>query len=402
MNHSLARTHEPRFCPDRPASSTRARAQALPRLLLAACAAAGLLALVSTSQARECADDSECPKGFTCEQTVNLACPEIACAPDTECEPIECDSGPLYECVSVECDSDDDCAEGMVCHTETWRLCADGCPEGASDEECQQQESACEEQSESSCVPRYALACEADGDCGPGFSCLEIESCGCAGSAGSAGSAEPAPDPNAGDAGGEEMEPQAEPGDSPPPEDAVPQDLEDPNCFCEPTGAYQCELNIVACDTSDDCPEGFECGPNPEGGVCWASSDGDSGCSEPDPAQICLPPYHDLATGRGFSQAAASSGLAGGEAGAPLGSGAATDGSDEPPTAEVDTNDLASGEQGAASDEKAGSESSDSGGCQLSRAPHPAGSGATALGLLMLGAWVSRRRRASNLAGPKT
>ena len=40
------------------------------------------------------------------------------------------------------------------------------------------------------------------------------------------------------------------------------------------------------------CPEGWTCIDNPNG-VCWASSDGTSGCTTDGPEKICAPPYYD-------------------------------------------------------------------------------------------------------------
>lgn len=307
------------------------------------------------AQALECEATADCPKGFECQEVGTADCPDIACAEGQSCDVPECTSEPFSECTPVECKSDDDCAEGMECYADQETVC--GTTPCDPDAECPDVEPSCEEVSRNYCVPKYLLPCEADADCGPGFSCTELEACACSGSAGSAGGGTD-PVPSDGSGGGAS---DSDPGG------ATPESEQ--NCTCEPSGEFRCELEEVACDADADCENGFTCEDNPEGGDCWASSDGQSGCTEPDPAKLCLPPYFDLAgsvDGRG-------KGLSAGEDSSGEGTGAA-------------------GEGGEASDEDDetghGKRSS---GCQIAGAVSGAPAGGL-VSLLVLALVVTRRR----------
>jgi MYXO-CTERM domain-containing protein len=153
----------------------------------------------------------------------------------------------------------------------------------------------------------------------------------------------------------------------------------------------RCDMTIVACATASDCPAGWTCEANPEGGVCsgGAGPDGapeETVCTTPDPAQICMPPYWDLGYG-GIGRDEQASGGSGEGPGAPTVGGTPLPDSPEDPNTDGDE---PGGFQGEGDD--IANTSSDSGGCTVSHAHRPSGAAAFLLGLAGLAA-LSRRRR---------
>jgi MYXO-CTERM domain-containing protein len=351
-------------------------------LRLAISAGAVTAMLAAHAQAQNCGADADCPKGFTCEETAVPTCVDVPpCAEGEACparQP-ECSSEPSHSCVSIDCSSDSDCADDMACETVTTRDCAQTtCP---ADGDCPKVETSCEAETRNYCVPKYMLPCSADSDCGAGFSCVERESCGCSGGG---GSSEPSPGGAPPDGGGSDsfapIDPDADPAEVPPSdgsgEDPAQRPADDGSCSCEPSGEFACVVDRVACASDADCAAGFTCEDNPEG-VCWQSSDGDSGCTEPDPPKLCMPPYTDLYGGVGRSEG----GLAG-QPESPAGDAASGSG-------DSNTAGESDGDDNAAS----GSGKSNSGGCSVAAAGGSAPWGLTALGLL--GAVGLRRRRSA-------
>jgi len=348
------------------------------------------LSAVGSAAAAEPCGDTSCPKGYACEE-VPAACPDIACAPGSECPPC---TDTVLACVPQPCSSDSDCESDMVCLERTSSSCtgatdAPACAPGESCPEFAPEPVECTTETTTQCVPRWSLPCTTAASCGEGFSCVERESCGCSGSSGggSQGSggaasggatppsrpgAEPAPlptepvppsDPDAPDSS-DAADPKPVP--DVPPSGAAPAPLP-PDCSCEPSGFKACVLDEVACDADSDCPSGWTCGDNPEG-VCWASSDGSMGCEPGDPPKLCLPPYTDL--GGGYPGRGEDS-----NGDTPTSPGSPVSGPAQPPGFDEE----AGGEPVSGGD-------ADSGGCTLAAGPTP-GSGAP--GLAALGALVA-------------
>lgn len=276
------------------------------RAALLTALAAGTLGLARPAAAQEACGGTTCPKGYSCE-TVPQPCPAIACEEGSECRDWDC-SGTVEQCVAQPCDADSDCAADMVCLTRTFNECAHDAPACAPGAECFLPEPVdCTPTTTSACVPRWTLPCESAASCGAGFACVEQESCECKGSTGSGSSGmpapaggaqptEPAPDapagadappssggsvPPAGAGGGNSASPGSPPVDNP------------SDCSCKPSGVSACEIIERSCTTDAECPSGWSCADNPEG-VCWASSDGSTGCEPGDPPKLCLPPYRNL------------------------------------------------------------------------------------------------------------
>ncbi len=241
------------------------------------------------AQAAESCGEESCPKGFVCEM-VPAPCPEIACV-EGSCPPC---GASVPACRPASCQSDSDCGDGMACSERRYDCGAvapacvgDDCP-------TTNDEPSCAPTVEKLCVPRWQLPCNADADCGEGFSCVEREACSCPGSpgggSGSSGSAtptEPAPNDSA---PAREKAAGSEPGASAP-----------DGCSCEPSGVKACEPRTVACVSDADCAAGWSCGDNPNGS-CWANSDGEMGCTPADPPKLCIPPYSGVSDG-GYGEA---------------------------------------------------------------------------------------------------
>jgi hypothetical protein len=300
-------------------------------------------------QAQTCQANADCPKGFTCEVTGGSTCASPACAPGEKCPPPPpCENMVYRSCQPGPCATDSDCAEGMVCYEQKIQACSGGaalpclpgsaCPEPAPP--------VCTEQSTRSCVPRYLLPCTDDASCGPGFTCKEELSCGCAGSA-AAGAptpqsnpASPAPAPDAGSSGSgfaaQRPVPVIDGGQAPPPNEpplpaadagvaldggsAQTPPPPDTACSCAPSGQKRCELNEITCKQDSDCPAHFTCqniavgddtpiaacdpAPGADAGACGAAPP----LTPVQPVLRCMPPYADAVHDLGFGKAESASG----------------------------------------------------------------------------------------------
>jgi MYXO-CTERM domain-containing protein len=199
----------------------------------------------------------------------------------------------------------------MVCYKQTQQNCPTA-PPCANGEKCAEPaDTTCTTETVSACVPRYLTPCQADADCGVGFTCEEEQECSCSGSVGSAGSGSASAGSASGSGGGDASSDGGAPtpaapapadggsADPVPPEGSAPSadggTPTPPDCTCAPSGTKACNLKIVACSVDQGCPSGWTCGDNPHR-VCSSSSDGTTSCSG-DPAKVCLPPYADLSLG---------------------------------------------------------------------------------------------------------
>jgi len=341
--------------------------------------------------------DKTCPQNYECKDFPG-ACPAIACT-GKDCPTTTCDTV-VQECSPLPCSSDSDCADGMACHTQTVENC-DTAPPCAAGQDCAATDTTCQPVTYSACVPQYVLPCQADADCGVGFTCVEEQDCACAGSSGSGtassgssgssgGEPTPAADggaaPDPADAGSADP---ALPPDPAPPPDQLPVPPSD-GCTCTPSGTMACNLKVIACSVDQGCPTGWTCGENPNG-VCFVSSDGTTGCSA-DPPLICLPPYYDLSVGIGRGADTSSTGtgtVGGGTAGAP------STGNPEPPAGNVgaSTGGTTGSESGSTHAASSSSDSNDTGGCSVGRARGTFGAAFGFAALAFFGLLGARRRR---------
>src|SRR5215203_2838830 len=148
--------------------------------------------------------DPGCMPGYHCEAQTFTTCPDIACAPGTDCGgAAACTTTMAYGCVSNPCVDDRDCSENTVCVTETSGCASQTSPAAPPCEpgtDCKTPPAdlippgACDPIVTKSCKPRYELPCNTAADCGAGFTCVAESSCGCSGSTpSSGGSTDPAP-----------------------------------------------------------------------------------------------------------------------------------------------------------------------------------------------------------------
>jgi MYXO-CTERM domain-containing protein len=283
-------------------------------LLTSACL---LIATPAFADSGECTVDADCSNGYTCEEIGAETCPAIACPEGEECEQPECDSQVIMGCVPPppeQCDPAQGasaCGGGLVCVTYTFEACSgggstggsgsvgggtvepggdgtdsgnsmtgsdmgsddggegsgDGMDEPAPDDE---PDYSCMTEQESYCVPPYLAPCQADADCGGGFTCEADEICtDCA--VGVTCSV----DENGNEVCEEE-----------------PTDCES---TCEPSGTKYCQLQEVSCTADSDCAQGLICETFEYGGgaaPCYVDEMGNTDCPEPEPAEsesFCVP-----------------------------------------------------------------------------------------------------------------
>jgi hypothetical protein len=291
-------------------------------VLVAAVLAAGV-GTSRTVQAQEKCGETECPKGYTCE-TGTAGCPAIACMDGEVCKP--CEPAQYSYCVPAACETDADCGAHMKCAAIEQKECtgetAPATEPCEPNTECKVtaapvESVECTTTTIHQCQPQWTLPCETAADCGEGFACKEQESCWCSGSSGSvgggstgsAGTATRAAPAGGASSGGAAAVDEPVPADDLAVDDtgtaedgvAVEGDMAvapppDEQCGCEPTGEFACKVVETACTQDSDCPADWTCEDNPMG-VCWADSQGNSGCTPADPAKLCQPPYSDLGGG---------------------------------------------------------------------------------------------------------
>jgi len=225
---------------------------------------AGLIGRASAFE--DCDSDADCVDGFVCETMEVGYCEDVACPEGEECPEPVCGSETIGVCVPTTCTSDADCSEGLRCMAVTYDDCGEvvsspPCEEGG---ECTEpdpvEEPDCEPVTESYCLPQYVAPCTLDSDCGEGFECLPVEMCACSGY-----------DPE---------DPESEP---------------EPDCSCEPTGESYCSPIEVACETDDECLDGWSCGSADVTVACTFDPEtGEETCEEPEVESSCFPPFWDL------------------------------------------------------------------------------------------------------------
>src|SRR4051812_26574769 len=98
-----------------------------------------------------CSADSECVKGWTCQVSGVTGCAAPACPPGEKCEtqPSDCTTTEFKSCRPAPCQADSDCADGLICFTQT----ASNCPPAACAPGQTCPEQVCESKTESACVP---------------------------------------------------------------------------------------------------------------------------------------------------------------------------------------------------------------------------------------------------------
>jgi MYXO-CTERM domain-containing protein len=241
-------------------------------LTLLASGGVALLSAGSVLAQEECAADADCAAGFVCEVVGVSGCAAPACEPGVDCDmvPMTCESEEFYGCVPAPCSTDADCGAGMVCEV-TVTDCSTVSQSCDRDGNCTETMSAPCETSDAQCVYQWQTACEADADCGAGFTCVEApESCACSGAP-----AEPAMEMPA------MMVPEGVDGGAAP-IGAIDQPLPPDDCSCEPSGAFYCQADEIECDSNVDCPESWTCESAPQADCAGQGGDStDPGMAQP-------------------------------------------------------------------------------------------------------------------------
>ena len=360
-------------------------------VMLAICVA-GLSVTFATSAfaESECTTNADCEGGWECEEIGGYE----TCSATTDGEEPVCESTSEFACVPPPppmCDpaqSSSDCGGDDVCVTFTYESCTStgggsvdpsngdgstgsggddepprcdtGEPDGGDGERCDggdpSDETSCDEQTESYCVPPYIAPCSADADCGSGFTCEDVVVCEpCAVDVGTPGG----PDGEGSDGGDDSCE-----------------------SSCAPTGQKYCAIVEVECTSDADCGEGFECElyDAPIATDCAVDPDGgDEDCVSEEPeatSGYCAPEGWGY-WGGGYDE---DGGTSGGAPNAPGGQGW----------------DLSDAEAARAGDADAGQDDDSDGstsGCTTTRSAAPVGGGLGLLAMLLGLVGVRTRRR---------
>jgi MYXO-CTERM domain-containing protein len=281
----------------------------LTRLLVAAGVLAVMLTAAPLAQAQDCKTTAECPQGFVCELTPVTqpqpapapACPPGALCPVVDPVPIAKTAAVSGSCRPGPCTKDSECGPTQVCHTETISSCSGGgtkavacAPNTKCDPPAPVAPPVCTETTVSTCAFKWQLPCNADADCGAGFTCMPSVTGSCSGSSGTTGSGTVTP----GTTG------TATPGTgASAPGQAAP--LPPDSCTTTTSFPGYCQPKATTCTANTDCPADWTCvtAPTPvtreigapanSGGTSAAA--GSSGATPPttDPA-LPVPPATDI------------------------------------------------------------------------------------------------------------
>jgi MYXO-CTERM domain-containing protein len=207
-------------------------------------------------RSQTCTSDADCSKGFRC-QTEALATRQVApcfVADGGACAPADEPVVPASSCQAAACTADDDCGVDMVCHRRVSTSCtgstpvaprcdpSTGCDSGA---EPVPAPVICTDTYSFLCTYRWELPCNADLDCGAGFTCQPSISRTCTGSA--AAPVEGGASEGSGGSLGTE---------SP----VAPLDA-GPAATCTVVSSYpgRCLAQTIACLSDGECPVGWTC-----------------------------------------------------------------------------------------------------------------------------------------------
>lgn len=235
-----------------------------------------VLLAAPAARAQACATDTDCPGGTTCQSLPTPSAGPTCAGPDC---PVSTDQGiaaptaPTKACAPAPCSVDADCGGGgRVCQHDKVTVCNGGtAPACPRDQACdtgaaKPEVATCVERTVSACVYRWQLPCNADADCGDGFTCAPniISMCsggtpisGGAADAGSSGSVDSAtgrPTPVAASGSGVATDlpapaPSADGGVSP----------ERPMCTTMESFPGYCRAKATTCTTDADCPAAWSC-----------------------------------------------------------------------------------------------------------------------------------------------
>src|SRR4051794_29001974 len=150
-------------------------------LLVGPLTLAALVATAGPARAQDCKTAADCGKGFTCTFVPSPSAPPTKpCAADMPCaaiEPPPADAGTTTSgyCTEATCATNADCGASMLCHPESYEVCSGGtvgaCPANTKCDLTPPEPSSCSTVTTSTCKYKWQLPCNADSECGAGFTC---------------------------------------------------------------------------------------------------------------------------------------------------------------------------------------------------------------------------------------
>lgn len=165
------------------------------------------------------------------------------------------------------CTTDTDCAQGMVCHSQTVTTCSGGgttlpCPANTICEKPPTTDPTCVDSVVSQCTYQWQLPCNADADCGAGFVCQPRTVGMCSGSTGVAGvgsgsatsSGTGSASTGTGGGAGSTGAPVAQP-----PVMVVDAGAPAPVCTTTTSFPGDCRPKVSTCSSDADCPAPWTC-----------------------------------------------------------------------------------------------------------------------------------------------
>jgi hypothetical protein len=322
--------------------------------VLAFCTFGALTAPSRRAEARACTMASDCPMGWSCDESDGG---------------VAADGGPTGTCISLPCQSDSDCGPGLRCFIEGYSL-GSGLPISASTPSLLGASTG-----GSACIPEWEIACTSASDCGPGFTCPDTT--GGFGGSVNCGKDQDASEPPYATVTtipcSEVPNPLTAFGDAslPPPFSNL--SICEAGTTCTKVQWNDCVAPQAApCSVDSDCPSTWTCGceTNCNGPVTGT----DGGC-----VTVCLEPNADLFSGEvcfgGEGSSPGFNGLPTSSGSVPADSGASAGGSGDSPSKSA-----ASGSQG---------------GCQVGSGGASGSWPLVVAGILAMARWKPRRRRRS-------
>ena len=238
------------------------------RLILGTIAIATTLMVPGLGRAQTCTSGADCAKGLSCQVDGNVATSAVPClASDggTECAPVVTPTTTTMSCQAAACATAADCGTNMVCHSQTSTTCTGDTPVAVKCDPTTGCDAAsvsvpqsvvCTDTFTSTCTYTWELPCNANADCGDGFTCQPTTYGMCSGGSGTATGSTGTSSSGSGVGGGS--------GSAGAPTPVPPPDVDagvatTPVCTTVSSYPGSCVANPVSCTTSAECPSGWTC-----------------------------------------------------------------------------------------------------------------------------------------------
>jgi MYXO-CTERM domain-containing protein len=238
------------------------------RLILGTIVIATTLMAPGLGRAQTCTTDADCAKGLSCQDDGKVAttAPCLASDGGTECTPVVTTTPATKSCQAAPCATDADCGTNMVCYHQPSTICTGSAPVTvacAPNTACDAgavpapEPPVCTDIVTSTCAYRWEVPCNADADCGDGFTCQPMSYGSCSSGSGTATAGTGTASSGSGVGGGTGS---AETPTPVPPPDVVDAGVATP-VTCTEVTSYpgSCVANPVSCSADADCPSGWTC-----------------------------------------------------------------------------------------------------------------------------------------------